>query len=290
MFIVWRKRPVKGTGGGPFLTDISIPSGDRDNWKPMACHHRGGGRDAWTPLLVVAERVGGKPRQRVLHRFPTIRTCCIEDPLNRAAWWHDVLFYLDHVDETWCEEATFLPRDRPDIMAKLRELVPDPTVAGRKLFKEYRARKEREAKAREKAAANWWKKEGPGRKDRYRPPLLGSPPPSPEEARRRAEEKQRQAQEDYRRAEEAFRRTVEENPDAWRHLEDLLRQMKGAPTSDDAYRTLGLQAGATAEQVKAAYRKLAMTHHPDKGGSAETFNKIKAAHDLAMRLAPRASA
>jgi hypothetical protein len=33
------------------------------------------------------------------------------------------------------------------------------------------------------------------------------------------------------------------------------------------------------EVVKKAYRKMAMKHHPDHGGSAEQFNKIKQAYD-----------
>lgn len=40
---------------------------------------------------------------------------------------------------------------------------------------------------------------------------------------------------------------------------------------------LGLSHGATVEQAKAAYRKLAMEHHPDRGGSETKFKEVKAA-------------
>lgn len=47
----------------------------------------------------------------------------------------------------------------------------------------------------------------------------------------------------------------------------------------DYYKILGLNAGATEEEVKRAYRKLASKHHPDKGGNTERFQDIQAAYD-----------
>lgn len=41
---------------------------------------------------------------------------------------------------------------------------------------------------------------------------------------------------------------------------------------------LELAKGSTWEEVKAAYKKLALIHHPDKGGDAEEFKKINAAY------------
>lgn len=46
----------------------------------------------------------------------------------------------------------------------------------------------------------------------------------------------------------------------------------------DHYQTLGVQRGASAEEIKKAYRKLASTHHPDKGGDKATFQKIQSAY------------
>jgi DnaJ-class molecular chaperone len=48
----------------------------------------------------------------------------------------------------------------------------------------------------------------------------------------------------------------------------------------DHYQTLGVNRGATADEIKAAYRKLASRHHPDKGGSKEQFQAIQAAYTV----------
>jgi hypothetical protein len=75
------------------------PSSDDPAWKPLWCEHRGSGRIAWTPLLMHSERVGGQPRQKLLHRLPMIRSCCIEDRFIRAAWWHAVQWWLEFCAE-----------------------------------------------------------------------------------------------------------------------------------------------------------------------------------------------
>ncbi len=46
------------------------------------------------------------------------------------------------------------------------------------------------------------------------------------------------------------------------------------------YDVLGLTREASSATIRAAYRLLSKTHHPDVGGDAETFSKIKMAHDL----------
>jgi molecular chaperone DnaJ len=43
--------------------------------------------------------------------------------------------------------------------------------------------------------------------------------------------------------------------------------------------TLGVDRGATPEQIKRAYRKLASQHHPDKGGDKVKFQEIQQAYD-----------
>ena len=60
----------------------------------------------------------------------------------------------------------------------------------------------------------------------------------------------------------------------------------------DPYTTLGLNKSATAGEIKAAYRKLVRTHHPDlhpdDAGAEARFKAIAAAHDLLKDPATRA--
>lgn len=48
----------------------------------------------------------------------------------------------------------------------------------------------------------------------------------------------------------------------------------------DYYSTLGLKRGATQEDIKKAYRSMAMKHHPDRGGDEKKFKEISAAYDI----------
>lgn len=57
------------------------------------------------------------------------------------------------------------------------------------------------------------------------------------------------------------------------------------PQSDfDPYAELGVPKDATAEQIKSAYRKLAMKHHPDRNpgdkASEERFKRVSSAHEI----------
>lgn len=45
------------------------------------------------------------------------------------------------------------------------------------------------------------------------------------------------------------------------------------------YDTLGVTKTSTQEEIKSAYRKLVMVHHPDKGGDKQKFIDISAAYD-----------
>lgn len=49
---------------------------------------------------------------------------------------------------------------------------------------------------------------------------------------------------------------------------------------NDPYETLGIPKNASDDEVKRAYRKLAMKHHPDKGGDPEQFKKVQGAYDI----------
>jgi curved DNA-binding protein len=46
----------------------------------------------------------------------------------------------------------------------------------------------------------------------------------------------------------------------------------------DYYSTLGINRNATADEIKKAYRSLAMKHHPDRGGDANKFKEIEEAY------------
>ncbi len=47
----------------------------------------------------------------------------------------------------------------------------------------------------------------------------------------------------------------------------------------DYYETLGLKRGASDEDIKKAYRKMAMQHHPDRGGDQNKFKEISTAYE-----------
>ena len=46
------------------------------------------------------------------------------------------------------------------------------------------------------------------------------------------------------------------------------------------YKVLGVDKKATDAELKKAYRKLALRHHPDKGGSEEKFKQISEAYEV----------
>jgi len=54
-----------------------------------------------------------------------------------------------------------------------------------------------------------------------------------------------------------------------------------APAGKEWWQVLGLKENATSEEVKAAYRKLASEHHPDKGGDAARMAEINEAYRVA---------
>lgn len=50
--------------------------------------------------------------------------------------------------------------------------------------------------------------------------------------------------------------------------------------SKDYYKILGVGKSATPDEVKAAFRRLAHEHHPDKGGNAEKFKEANEAYQV----------
>ena len=47
----------------------------------------------------------------------------------------------------------------------------------------------------------------------------------------------------------------------------------------DYYKTLGVNRNASQDEIKKAFKKQAMKHHPDKGGDANTFQQINEAYE-----------
>lgn len=56
----------------------------------------------------------------------------------------------------------------------------------------------------------------------------------------------------------------------------------------DYYKTLGIDQSASDDDIKKAYRKLAMKHHPDRGGDENTFKQIQEAYNVLSDAAKRA--
>lgn len=50
--------------------------------------------------------------------------------------------------------------------------------------------------------------------------------------------------------------------------------------SENLYEILGISKSADENEIRKAYKKLCLTNHPDKGGSAEEFQKIQKAYEI----------
>ncbi len=56
----------------------------------------------------------------------------------------------------------------------------------------------------------------------------------------------------------------------------------------DPYEVLGVPSDASQDDIKKAYRKLALKHHPDQGGDPDKFKQINEAHSIISDAEKRA--
>jgi DnaJ family protein C protein 19 len=66
----------------------------------------------------------------------------------------------------------------------------------------------------------------------------------------------------------------------------LLLRPRPRPTrvgEAEARAVLGVDAGADADAIRAAHRRLVSAVHPDKGGSADLTRRINAARDVLLK-------
>jgi DnaJ-class molecular chaperone len=66
---------------------------------------------------------------------------------------------------------------------------------------------------------------------------------------------------------------------SFRHAQAISRSGGGFSKKPSFYDTLGVSRTADQNEIKKAYRKLALRSHPDKGGDEEMFKKISKAYD-----------
>ncbi|OGM44858.1 DnaJ domain protein [Aspergillus bombycis] len=69
------------------------------------------------------------------------------------------------------------------------------------------------------------------------------------------------------------------------HEDDVPDIPEEAPLETDLYETLGVQGDATADQIKSAYRKLALKHHPDKAPEDQKQEANKKFQQIAFAYA-----
>lgn len=107
----------------------------------------------------------------------------------------------------------------------------------------------------------------------------------------RTEERRRLIYEELWRAdEERVRKQRERDPYNNRRKESDSRrnpfELKRPAAIPKATQLLGVRVGAPAEEVRAAYKKMAMRWHPDRpGGSAEMMKEINEAKEILLSVA-----
>lgn len=65
-------------------------------------------------------------------------------------------------------------------------------------------------------------------------------------------------------------------------LERAFMGFEALPQPEQWFQVLGVSAHATEQEIDAAYRRLAMEHHPDRGGNGDQMARINAARDAGL--------
>ncbi|GAA6013940.1 hypothetical protein JCM10207_000179 [Rhodosporidiobolus poonsookiae] len=94
------------------------------------------------------------------------------------------------------------------------------------------------------------------------------------------------AQEDWEAAVRDFKAAYEAAPEGSNDEAQLKREVRDAETQlkkskmVDYYKILGVQNTATDVELKKAYRKMSLIHHPDKGGDEVVFKSVNEAYSI----------
>jgi hypothetical protein len=75
------------------------------------------------------------------------------------------------------------------------------------------------------------------------------------------------------------------NKRCWFYFHTTPWEARHKPATSRCLDLLGLEGGASAERIKAAYRRLAKEHHPDRGGNGEEFKRLQEAYEMAISSA-----
>ena len=62
------------------------------------------------------------------------------------------------------------------------------------------------------------------------------------------------------------------------HIKNQIQAAFGEDRS--LYALLGLTSSATTEEIKRSYRRMALKHHPDRGGDAEKFKALSVSGEI----------
>jgi hypothetical protein len=241
-----------------------------------------------TPIVVESYRPEGKaPKHRTIWRPGFgIRQCCVKDheTIDRISFWCRLEHaWTSHVEtlEEQCKNGTIpdfevqrFTNAREAIFAQVGRVVPMWTQADRDLYEfcffgflygtsPGESDLEKDRRIYRQAAArrdDWYANRRPGEWfDEY-------------QARKAARSNPGQAKQASDQSAGGFGGVV------WFTLE-----VQGAP----CWGVLDLTWPATADQVGKSYRRLALQHHPDRGGNASDFRRATEAKNQALKFIDR---